>query len=109
VKVKILKENFDEYFGLGNEVFKRKKYNSATILFFKAIVSGIDIFIFKKEGFVPSSDVQRSRILEEKCPELFDIFDKDFLFYQGGVKVDKEAAEVLKEDAKRIRKLFEGL
>lgn len=106
-KEKILSENFNEYFELAQQAFKAKKYNSAVTLFFKAISAGADLFILKKEGFVPSSHTNRFRIVQEKYPELYNILDKDFPFYQDSYtkRMDKEAAEVLMEDAQRINEM----
>ena len=69
-KEKILLENFDEYYSLGLEAFKKGKYNTATTLFFKAIAALCDLFILRKEGFVPSSHSNRFRILEEKYTDI---------------------------------------
>ena len=59
---------------------------------------------------MPSSHTNRFRIAQEKYPEIYDILDKDFPFYQDSYtkKMNKEAAEVLKEDAERIKKMAES-
>tara|TARA_Y100000034_G_scaffold48575_1_gene59988 strand:+ start:2062 stop:2400 length:339 start_codon:yes stop_codon:yes gene_type:complete len=107
-KEKILIENFNEYFNLGLSAFKDAKYNSATTLFFKALVALCDLYILKKEGHVPSSHTNRFRILEEKFPKIYKIVDRDFPFYQDSYthKMDKESAELLKEDAEKIKKIL---
>ncbi len=104
-KEKILLENFDEYYNLGLDAFQNQKYNSATTLFFKAIAALCDLFILKKEGFVPSSHANRFRILEEKYPKIYGLIDRDFPFYQDSYtkKLDKESAELLKDDIQTIR------
>ena len=106
----ILEENLDEYSELAEQAFKTKKYNSAVTLFFKAISAGVDLFILRKEGIVPSSHTNRFRIAQDKYPDIYDILDKDFPFYQDSYtqKMNKEAAEVLKEDAERIKKMAES-
>src|SRR3989338_7544471 len=103
----ILEENLDEYSELAEQAFKTKKYNSAVTLFFNAISAGVDLFILRKEGIVPSSHTNRFRIAQDKYPDIYDILDKDFPFYQDSYtqKMNKEAAEVLKEDAERIKKM----
>lgn len=106
-KEKILLENLDEYYTFGLEAFKKEKYNTATTLFFKAIAALCDLFILKKEGFVPSSHTARFRILEEKYSEIYNLVDRDFPFYQDSYtkKMDKEAAELLKEDVEKLKKI----
>lgn len=45
-KGEILIDNFEEYFELGLNAFNKNKHNTATTLFFKAIVSLCDLYIF---------------------------------------------------------------
>lgn len=105
-KEDILIENFKEYFDLGLEAFKKSKFNSASTLFFKAIVALCDLYILRKDEIIPSSHANRFRILEEKHPEIYKIVDRDFPFYQDSYtkKMDKESAELLKKDAESIKK-----
>lgn len=105
-KRKILIENFNEYFDLAEDAFRKGKYNSATTLFFKAIIALCDLYILEKEGFVPSSHSNRFRTLEQKFPNIYKIVDRDFPFYQHSYtkKVDKESAKLLREDAESIKK-----
>jgi uncharacterized protein (UPF0332 family) len=106
-KERILTENYDEYFELAEKALKTKKYNSSATLFFKAIIAATDIFLLKKEGTTPSSHTNRFRLLQEKYSKLYEILDKDFPFYQDSYtkKMNKEAVEVLREDAKRIKEM----
>jgi len=107
-KEKILIENFEEYYVFGLDAFKKAKYNSATTLFFKAIAALCDLWVLRNLGFAPSSHSNRFRILEEKYPDIYNIADRDFPFYQDSYtkKMDKESAELLKEDAERIKKML---
>ncbi len=109
-KEQILFENREEYLSTTEDAFKNKKFNTAVTLFFKAISAGADLFLLRKEGIVPSSHSNRFRIAQEKYPELYDMLDKDFPFYQDSYtkKMNKESAEVLREDAHRIRKMSES-
>lgn len=104
----ILIENFKEYFSLGIEAFKKAKYNTATTLFFKALATLCDLYILRKEGAVPSSHSARFRILEEKYPEIYRIADRDFPFYQDSYtkRMDRETAQLLKEDAEALKKIL---
>ena len=104
----ILIENFEEYFNLGTEAFKKEKYNTATTLFFKAIVALCDLYILRKENVVPSSHTNRFRTLENKYPELYKIADRDFPFYQDSYtkRMDHETAKLLKEDVETLKKIL---
>jgi len=103
----VLADNFLEYYSFGLEAFGKKKYNSATTLFFKATAALCDLIILRKDGKIPSSHTDRFRILEEKYPTLYKIADRDFPFYQDSYtqKMDLESATLLKEDAEQVRKI----
>lgn len=62
----------------------------------------------RKEGIVPSSHTSRFRILEEKYPRFYQVADRDFPFYQDSYtkKMDKESANLLKEDADTLKKIL---
>ena len=79
-KEKVLIENIEEYYELGIEAFIRKKYNSATTLFFKAIATLCDLYILKKEGIIPSSHSKRFKILKDKYSDA-GISDLDGLLF----------------------------
>ena len=83
---KILKENSLEYYKNALEAEKRKEYNSAVTLFFKAISSLSDLFVLLKEGKMPSNHAERFRILQFRYPEIYRLIDKDFPFYQDSYK-----------------------
>jgi hypothetical protein len=107
---KILLDNFVEYFTLAENAYKMKKYNGATTLFFKAIVARIDLVLLRKTGKTPSSHTDRFAILRDINKELYEIADRDFPFYQDSytLRMDKEAATLLKEDAERVKNIGEG-
>ena len=105
----ILKENYDEYFKSAEIALAHGNYNVSTTLFFKAICSATDLFILKFTKTVPSSHTNRFRITQEKFPKVYKILDRDFPFYQDSYtkKMSNESAELMKEDAKRIKEMSE--
>ncbi|MFH1849359.1 MAG: hypothetical protein ABH879_04175 [archaeon] len=102
----ILTENVEEYYSEANKALKNQKWNTATTLYFKAMAALCDLFLLKKEGSIPRSYTHRFRILE-KYKEVYNIIDKDFPFYQDSYthRMDKETAELLKEDVDRIKEI----
>lgn len=105
----ILKENSLEYYKNALESEKRKEYNSAVTLFFKAISSLADLFILINEKIMPSNHNERFRILQHKYPKIYKLVDKDFPFYQDSYKskLNKETTEMLKEDARELFKILD--
>ena len=106
-KEQILKENFNEYHSSALEAFNKKRYNTSTTLFFKALVALCDLFILIKEKKAPSSHAERFRILEDKYQKIYRIADRDFPFYQDSYtkKMDEETARLLKDDVEELRKI----
>jgi len=103
---KELLENIKEYLKKAKEAEKDNSYNVAVTLYFKAIAVLVDLFIFKKEGFIPSNHNERFRLLEIKYPTLYNILDKDFPIYQHSyrIKLTKEHAKIFENDFKKIVK-----
>jgi|SRR3989344_6228920 len=91
-----------EYFQAGIDEFDKRRYNSAVVLFFKAVVSFSDLYVLQKTGKTPSSHNERFKITKEQFPEVYNLLDKDFPFYQSSYVqiLTKELAEVIKDDAK---------
>lgn len=105
----ILRENFKEYVDYAEQALREKKFNPAVTLFFKAICAGVDLFLFMQTGEVPSSHTHRFRITQEKYPLIYKLLDRDFPFYQNSYthRMNKEAVEVMRDDAYTIKTMVE--
>jgi hypothetical protein len=102
MKTEILEKTAREYFSSAEDEFKKNRNNSALVLFFKALVALIDLYILQNIGKTPSSHTERFRIVQEDFPEVYDLLDKDFPFYQNSYIqiMSRELVEVIKNDAK---------
>ena len=102
IKKSILSKTAKEYFDSAEDEFKKERYNSSIVLYFKALIALIDLYVFQNTGKTPSSHNDRFRTTQEKFPEVYDILDKDFPFYQDSYIqiITKELTEVVKNDAK---------
>jgi uncharacterized protein (UPF0332 family) len=100
----ILEKTAREYFSSGQEELNKGRNNSAVVLFFKSLVALTDLFILINTGDTPSSHTTRFRIAQEKFPEIYNLLDKNFPFYQNSYiqVMSKELAEVIKQDARII-------
>ncbi|MBI4154688.1 hypothetical protein HY498_01215 [Candidatus Woesearchaeota archaeon] len=105
-KKEILEKTAKEYFSAAEDEFKKERYNSAVVLYFKALVSLSDLFLWMNTGKTPSSHTKRFQIAKEKFPEVYNLLDKDFPFYQASYFqiMTKELAEVIKDDAQIMAK-----
>lgn len=105
-KAIVLEKTALEYFKSAEEELTKKRYNSAVVLFFKSLVALADLFVLQNAHLTPSSHNERFKITKEKFPQIHDLLDKDFPFYQDSYSLlmTKELAEVIKEDAEEIAK-----
>ena len=85
---------------------QKKRYNSAVVLFFKALVVYSDLLLLQKTGQTPSSHTERFRMAQREIPDVYDILDKDFPFYQNSYvqRLTKELVEVIKNDTQTVAK-----
>lgn len=107
--IQILDKNFHRFSADAEDLFRKGSYTSSAVLFYKAIGAAADILLLKTEGKAPSSHAERFRMLTPAYPEVSTILDKDYPLYQDSYtkELSKEAAEVLKEDAQRLKKMLE--
>ena len=96
----ILKKSAKEYFDSAEDDFNKKRYNSAVVLYFKSLVALIDLYVLQNTGDTPSSHSERFRISQVNFPDVYELLDKDFPFYQNSYIqiMTKELAEVIKND-----------
>jgi len=101
-KEEILVKTGKEYFYSASDEFSKGRYNSAVVLYFKALVSFSDLFVLQKTGDTPSSHNDRFNMTRDKFSEVYDLLDKNFPFYQSSYVqiMTRELAEVIKDDAK---------
>ena len=104
----ILIKNIKEFYGNAIEAEKKADYNTSVTLFFKALAVLGDLFILRKEGFIPSNHSERFRVLEEKYHEIYELLDKNFSHYQESysLKMNQEISKVIRKDVERIIKML---
>jgi len=100
-KAEILEKTAKEYFHSAIDELNKERYNSAVVLFFKSLISLIDLYILQNKDITPSSHTERFRICQNSFQSVYNILDKNFPFYQDSYIqiMSKELAEVVKEDA----------
>ena len=106
MKEEILEKTAREYFESAEDNLKKDRYNSAVVLFFKSLVTFTDLFLLKEIKKTPSSHTERFKITKDKFPEIYNLLDKDFPFYQESYSqiMSKELAEAIKDDTKFVAK-----
>jgi hypothetical protein len=103
-KEPILIKNILEFYRNAIQTESNGDFNSSVTLFFKALAVLGDLYILRNEGKIPHNHTERFRILEEKYPLIYEILDKDFLFYQNSyrIQLNKENCEVIRKDVEQL-------
>jgi len=98
----ILEKTAKEYFASAEDELLKGRHNSAVVLFFKSLIALCDLYVFQNTGDTPSSHTGRFSITREKYPDVYDLLDKDFPFYQNSYVqiMSKDLAEAIKDDVK---------
>lgn len=106
MKENVLRQTAKEYFLSGQEEFVKSRFNSSVVLYFKSLVALVDLFLLLKTKHTPSSHSERFRITQKEFPQIYDILDRDFPFYQDSYSqvMGKELAEVIRDDALTLSK-----
>lgn len=104
MKKEVLEKTAKEYYQSAEDELKKNRFNSAVVLYFKSLISIIDLYILIKTGDTPSSHNDRFRIAQTFFLEIYEILDKDFPFYYDSYIniMTRELAEVIKEDVKKL-------
>ena len=100
----ILENSGKEYYASGADEFAKRRYNSALVLFFKALLSFCDLHLLKEIGKAPNSHNDRFRTTKEKFSDIYELLDKDFPFYieSYGKIISKDNAEAIKHHAETM-------
>jgi len=102
----LLKENIKTFLNSAELVYNTQDFTSATILYFKALFTAIDLMILKSKGRIPKDHSERFRILEAFEPVLYSLLDKIYPTYRNTytTTINKETCDKIKENVKRIIK-----
>ncbi|NJE08503.1 hypothetical protein E3E31_08205 [Thermococcus sp. M39] len=93
-----LRANIKEYIESGEDDFKKGRYNSAIIMYFKAMVGICDYVIKRDLGLEPKSHAERFAVLRLHYRDLYRIVNKYFDFYR-----DAYERRITKGEAREIR------
>lgn len=107
--MKELKENIERILNSAKLVYNTADFTSATILYFKAVFTAIDLLLLKKEGKSPKDHTERFRMIEEKYPDLYLFLDKYFSIYRDTytTAIEKKQCDEVKKHVEEIIKRYQ--
>lgn len=103
-KCEMLYKNLKEYQITAKESYAKGRWNASLVLYFKAIVTAIDIYIYSKEKIIPSNHEERFGILKGKYPFFYSILEKDFPLYRETYRllISKEQVNIVRADLDEV-------
>ena len=103
-----LLKNIKTILGSAELVYSKGDFTSATILYFKAVFTILDLILLRLEGKTPKDHTERFRMLQDKHPVLYEFLDKYFKIYRStySISVDKETCDKLRQNVKSIIKEY---
>ncbi len=104
-----LKANIKEFLESSEDNLSKKRYNSSIACYFKAISSICDLKIYEAKRTLPKSHSERFLFLKISFPEVYKIISSLFNTYTKtyNIRLGLKEAMLFKENAKKIKELFE--
>ena len=103
----IIEKNLKEYLEIADYSFSKRKFNSAVILYYKALVEICDLELLRKLNKIGANHTERFELLKTSSPSLYNTASKLFRFYRDSYskEISETIAKLVKgevENAKRI-------
>lgn len=104
----VMEKNFEEYLEIAEYSFKKRKFNAAVTLYYKALVELCDLELFRKLKKIGASHTERFALLEQTSPELYETASKLFMFYRDSYskEISETIARLVKDQVENARKNF---
>lgn len=104
----ILNKNMKEYLEIASYSFRNKKFNTAVILYYKALVEICDLELFDKLGKIGANHNERFDLLRTASPELYKIASKLFRFYRDSYskEISETIARLVKKEVENAERII---
>ena len=102
----IIEKNLKEYIEIADYSFSKRKFNSAVILYYKALVEICDLELLRKLNKIGANHTERFELLKTTSSSLYNTASKLFRFYRNSYskEISETIAKLVKgevENAKR--------
>ncbi len=103
-----LRANIQEFLESAEDDLRKKRFNSAIISFFKAIVVICDFQLYEKRRILPKNHNERFVLLKTYFPDAYPLVDFIFKTYTDAynIRMREEDALLLREHVGKLKELF---
>ncbi len=97
-----------EYLEIADYSFSKSKFNSAVILYYKALVEICDFVLLQKTKRVGANHTERFELLQQHAPQLYEIASKLFRFYRDSYnkEISETIASIVKKEVENAKKFI---
>lgn len=104
----IIEKNLREYLEIADYSFSRRKFNSAVVLYYKALAEICDLALLTKLNKIGANHAERFELLRTASPQLYQIASKLFRFYRDAYnkEISETIAKIVKENIENAKKII---
>ena len=101
----IIEKNLREYLEIAEYSFKKGKFNTAVVLYYKALIEICDIELLGKLNKIGANHTERFELLESVSPVLYKIASRLFRFYRDSYnkEISETIAKLVKEEVEHAK------
>ena len=106
----IIEKNLKEYLEIADYSFSKRKFNSAVILHYKALVEICDLELLKKLNKIGANHTERFELLKTFSPLLYNTASKLFRFYRDSYskEISETIAKLVKDEVENAKRIAFG-
>ena len=102
-----IQKNLQEYLEIADYSLGKGKYNSAVILYYKALVELCDLELLRTIKTIGANHTERFELLEKHSPQLYAIASKLFRFYRDSYnkEISETIARLVKKEVSHAQRI----
>ena len=106
----IIEKNLKEYLEIAEYSLSKRKFNSAVILYYKALVEICDLELLRKLNKIGANHTERFELLRITSPLLYNTASKLFRFYRDSYskEISETIAKLVKEEVENAKRIVLG-
>ena len=106
----VIEKNLKEYLEIADYSFNKRKFNSAVILYYKALVEICDLELLRKLNKIGANHTERFELLKTSSPLLYNAASKLFRFYRDSYskEISETIANLVKEEVENAKRIAFG-
>lgn len=104
----IIEKNLKEYLEIAEYSLSKRKFNSAVILYYKALVEICDLELLRKLNKIGANHAERFELLKMHSSSLYNVASKLFRFYRDSYskEISETIAKLVREEVENAKRII---